>query len=236
MEPEIRKIGGKDNELISWQSIHQIEERKAVQVCVQAKTKLIPAFVQLLRLVRSPNRSSEVGRTKEGAHKQLKRGNDKLPIDLEVAKTNDLKITAGPITSIQDDLNTLPKLGHSGAIWCEPPFEVHTSGQPEADCSQLSNCCRTLQSVCDQFHQEAQTVMFPVDWKQVRGVLPPFQFNRPRWNRLFLECENSASRLLYALICYLEQNATISENVYVVEYKEADFFFMRNVNDAISGE
>lgn len=242
MEEDLRKIGGKDNELISWQSIHQTEERKAVQICVLAKTKLIPAFVQLLRLLRNPTHCTE---SKRGAsypeHKVRSTGpHHSFPPS---PRPHSLTTTASPNAAFHHHATAPIALDASAApdnrlnpMWYDPIFEGHSTGPQEADPIQLSKCCQTLQTVCDQFHQQAQNVMFPIDWKQIRGVLPTFQFDRPRWTRLFLECEYSASRLLYAVICYLEQNATISENVHVVEYKEADFFFMRNVNDAVLGK
>lgn len=255
METEHRKLNNKDNELISWQTIHQNEERLAAQICVQTKTRLVPAFVQLMRLIRAhielpstddaglkkkfylltesntyPNRSCPKSKTtKMVANQYLKCPPPPLNKNL-VSKT--MNAADDALIQQSDRQNEL----HSEGFCCEPLFEIRSSGEPEAESGQLSKSCRHLRWCCDQVVQLGHPMLnYSNQQQQMYGILPSAQFSKSFWNRLFMECEHSAAQLLYALICYLEQNATISENVHIVEYKEADYFFIKNIKDKLFG-
>ena len=260
METEHRKLSGKDNELISWQAIHQNEERLATQICAQAKTRLIPAFLQLLRVIRihsdlpatiargvktssNPSEMNIANRSSLKSSTQASQLNGK---QFECMRSRDLvtnpKPSPSPHTYGTQGVLISPSAHHTthernpGRVWCEPLFEVRTSGEPEAESGELSKSCRHLRLCCDQLIQFGHPLLgSSSNQRPMHGVLPSAQFCKSHWNRLFMECERSAAQFLYALICYLEQNATISGNVHVVEYKEADFFFMKNVNDTLLG-
>lgn len=240
MEPEIRKIEAKPNELISWQSIHQKEERRAVQLCVQAKTKLIPAFVQLMKTLHSPEVAKELGnlnsnllkQTQSKAISMAKQNSSFKEQRAKDSHSNKNKPTDVSKFKRQTDVT---RVARTSSLWSDPPFEVHTSGLLEIECTQLTKACQAIAIECNKFDLQSKHLFASINSKQMRGVLPSVQFGESRWKRIFLECERSAARILYGLICYLEQNATIGENVHVVEYKEADFFFARNTNDAILG-